>query len=242
MAIEDKPKLSVCFEPITIAKSLEEGVADLIESSQREEQEACWLYDSGIWHNLSSEAVEGVRADGYKEIGIVQNLPPSVQGRKALHYHTHPRTFLERDAQDALDKILAQYQMPPKAVEGLRRTLRKGSYVIQGLPSFGDFKTYLDLILEAGAEKMDFFVVSPMLVSQMKIDPEKAEELADSRAEEKYKELQIEEVQLSEQKLRKYQFHPVINLAEDLCKKINQGISGIELTVRTYPGNLAYLL
>ncbi|MBU2637793.1 MAG: hypothetical protein KJ955_02375 [Nanoarchaeota archaeon] len=238
--------IGVSFEPVCIAKSLNEGVADLVRTAQEEKQEACWLYvhDDRKWYNLSGERINELREDGLLMEGIVMHAPPEhVKGKAKSHFHTHPKAFMDREADIALKNILTiSRDIPGKAVEELKRILKKAAYVIEGLPSSGDIETYLDLALEGEDNQTDFFVVSPLFVSQVRIDPYRAEELVNILASEKYEELQKKEALLDERHMTAYRFYPVINLAENLCRRINEEIPGIEIKLKAHPGGLAYLL
>ena len=248
MSAEDNPKiiykrslnnLGVSFEPIMIAKSLEEGLADLVTSAQNDAQEACWMYmhDESRWYNLAVE--EELDEEESYSTGVVTQMP-IFKDKIASHYHTHPKSVNKKvvdQKMKKLDKLKPQWDDFDRII--MEMVIGKGIYINNIFPSEQDICSYMKHIanIRKGlANIREFGVVSQNFTSHTEIDPDvintEIEQIysASKEGAEKY----MAEYMAAETAAFMTNDHD-LKLAEETCRRLN-AIQGLSIKIREHQG------
>ena len=226
-------QIGVSFKPIMIAKSLEDGLSDLVKSAQEEEQEACWMYmhDNSRWYNLASEPTDRIDKLGNMRSGTVNGYLPLYLGDKQkTHYHTHTKRFIEQNVEDELKEAMLRHN--GDELEILNKMLRKCHFLDAIFPSDTDIGNYKSHNERRKNSNMDFGIVSPEFFAQIEID---AAEIS-PKAEQEYVELlkKMPRETITGLGVDAWINIPLIELAQEYCKKLNAGIPGLSIKIRKH--------
>ena len=229
-----RKRIGVSFKPIVTAKSLEDGLADLIRVAQNDEQEACWLYvhDDSKWYNFASESIDEIAGDVHS-VGVVQGfMPLYLKNKRKTHYHTHPKRVLEQETEKALKYLRVLHpEWDNTSMAIANEFFKKSHYMNSIFPSGKDIDSYVQMVQLEEGNGLDFGIVSPEFITQIELDAA----AISPETEQKYREL-YEPLQHSLFKEFSGEIWintPIRKLAEETCKRLNT-IHGLSIKIREH--------